>query len=90
MLVCPAAALFGGAQTSSSGTFGAMARPSLYLLLAPSLLVACGGAPPPVAPPSSVGLLDLVPREPFGLPVMGWIGIALFVGMLVLTLASML
>jgi uncharacterized protein len=46
--------------------------------------------PPPVQPPSSVSLLDLVPRQPFGLPVMGWIGIALFAGILVLTLASML
>jgi len=46
--------------------------------------------PPPVSPPSSVSVFDLVPREPFGLPVMGWIGIALFAGMLVLTLASML
>jgi uncharacterized protein len=46
--------------------------------------------PPPVPPPSSVSLLDLVPRQPFGLPVMGWIGIALFAGILLLTLASML
>jgi len=45
---------------------------------------------PPVAPPSAVGLLDMVPREAFGLPVMGWIGIALFAGLLVLTLASLL
>ena len=44
--------------------------------------------PPPVAPPSAVGLLDLVPREPFGLPVMGWIGILIFLGMAVLWLAS--
>jgi carbon monoxide dehydrogenase subunit G len=46
--------------------------------------------PPTIAPPSSVGLLDLVPREPFGLPVMGWIGIALFALLLLFTLASML
>jgi uncharacterized protein len=50
--------------------------------------------PPPVvppyaaAPPSAVGLLDLVPREPFGLPVMGWLGILVFIGMVVLWLAS--
>jgi uncharacterized protein len=44
--------------------------------------------PPPVAPPSAVGVLDLVPREPFGLPVMGWLGILAFAGMLVLWLAS--
>jgi len=46
--------------------------------------------PPPASPPSSISVFDLVPREPFGLPVMGWIGIALFAGMLVLTLASLL
>jgi len=46
--------------------------------------------PPPVAPPSAISPLALIPREPFGLPVMGWIGIVLFAGILVLTLASML
>jgi uncharacterized protein len=51
--------------------------------------------PPPVArsmdaPPSAVGLLDLVPRDPFGLPVMGWLGIVLFAGMVVLWLASII
>jgi carbon monoxide dehydrogenase subunit G len=44
--------------------------------------------PPPIAPPSSVSMFDLVPREPFGLPVMGWVGILLFAGMVVLWLAS--
>jgi carbon monoxide dehydrogenase subunit G len=47
-------------------------------------------AAPPVAPPSAVSPLALIPREPFGLPVMGWIGIVLFLGILVLTLMSML
>lgn len=46
--------------------------------------------PPPVAPPSAISPFALIPREPFGLPVMGWIGIALFAGMLVLWLASIL
>jgi hypothetical protein len=46
--------------------------------------------PPPAAPPSAVSLLDLVPREPFGLPVVGWLGIVVFVGMVVLWLASMI
>jgi len=46
--------------------------------------------PSPVAPPSAIGVLDMIPREPFGLPVMGWIGIALFVAIAVLWLASML
>src|SRR6202044_1962962 len=45
--------------------------------------------PSPVAPPSSVRMLDMVPRDAFGLPIMGWVGIALFAGMVVLWLASM-
>jgi len=44
----------------------------------------------PVAPPSAVSPLALIPREPFGLPIMGWVGIGLFAVILVLTLASML
>jgi uncharacterized protein len=65
-------------------------------LVPPELAVASPAAlpdepmPPPFAPPSAVSPLALIPREPFGLPVMGWIGIALFAGILVLTLASML
>jgi len=43
---------------------------------------------PHVAPPSAVGVFDLVPSEPFGLPIAGWIGIAVFVVMVVLWLAS--
>jgi carbon monoxide dehydrogenase subunit G len=46
--------------------------------------------PPPAPPPSAISPLALIPREPFGLPVMGWIGIVLFAGILVLTLLSML
>ena len=44
---------------------------------------------PPVAPPSMIPVSALIPREPFGLPVVAWIGIAVFAGALVLTLASM-
>jgi hypothetical protein len=51
--------------------------------------------PPPVArpsaavaPPSAVSVFDLVPREPFGLPIAGWIGVAVFAVMVVLWLAS--
>jgi hypothetical protein len=44
--------------------------------------------PPQEAPPSAVGMFDLVPREPFGLPIAGWIGIAVFAVMVVLWLAS--
>ncbi len=44
--------------------------------------------PPHAAPPSAVSMLDMVPREPFGLPIAGWLGIAVFVVMVVLWLAS--
>jgi carbon monoxide dehydrogenase subunit G len=43
---------------------------------------------PQEAPPSAVGMFDLAPREPFGLPIAGWIGIAVFTVMVVLWLAS--
>jgi uncharacterized protein len=44
--------------------------------------------PPQAPPPSAVSAFDLVPREPFGLPIAGWIGIAVFAVMVVLWLAS--
>jgi hypothetical protein len=62
----------------------------LKLVPAPVTPVPVEARPSPVAPPSSVGLLDMIPRDTFGLPIMGWIGIALFAGMVVLWLASML
>lgn len=45
-------------------------------------------AAPPVAPPSAISPLALIPREPFGLPIAGWIGIAVFVVVVVLWLVS--
>jgi uncharacterized protein len=57
--------------------------------------VAAVAAPPPAAvmppqeaPPSADSMFDLVPREPFGMPIAGWIGIAVFAIMVVLWLAS--
>ncbi len=44
-------------------------------------------APPP---PLAIGPLALVPREPFGLPLVAWIGSAIFLFMLLLILGSML
>lgn len=47
---------------------------------------AAEGAPAPAAAPApapaaapTISLLDLIPREPAGLPIVAWIGIALFV-----------
>lgn len=44
-------------------------------------------APPP---PSAISPFALVPREPFGLPLVAWIGSAIFLFMLLLILGSML
>jgi hypothetical protein len=41
-----------------------------------------------VRPPPAVSPLAPVPSEPFGLPLMGWLGIAIFAVMVVLWLAS--
>ena len=58
--------------------------------VAPDRTAPAGARMPPPMPPSAIGPLAMIPREAFGLPVMGWIGILLFAGMLVLTLVSML
>lgn len=43
-------------------------------------------APPPAAAMPGISLLDLIPREPGGLPVVAWIGIALFIPVALLLL----
>jgi hypothetical protein len=43
---------------------------------------------PHAAPPSAVSMLDLVPREPFGLPIVAFLGVGVFTVMVVLWLAS--
>jgi len=49
---------------------------------------AAAPAYPQAAPPSAVSMRDLVPREPFGLPVAAWAGIAVFAVMVLLWAAS--
>jgi carbon monoxide dehydrogenase subunit G len=56
----------------------------------PEVRAPAGSVPVPVPPPSAVGVLDMVPREAFGLPMMGWLGIGIFAVMVVLWLASMI
>jgi carbon monoxide dehydrogenase subunit G len=41
-------------------------------------------------PPSAIGIAALVPREPFGMPVVAWIGGALYLLILILILGSLL
>lgn len=43
---------------------------------------------PPAHPRSSVGMMDMVPREPLGFPLVAWIGGAVFLAILLLFLGS--
>jgi len=45
---------------------------------------------PPAYPAASVGMMDMVPREPFGFPLVAWIGGAAFLAILLLFLVSTL
>ncbi len=59
--------------------------------IAPPPAPAAEEAPPaPPAPIPSVGLLDLIPREPFGLPIVAWVGSGLFALLLLFMLFGML
>jgi hypothetical protein len=46
--------------------------------------------PPAPPPPAAISPFALVPREPFGLPLVAWIGSAIYLFMLLLILGSML
>jgi hypothetical protein len=46
--------------------------------------------PVPQLPPSAISPLALVPREPFGLPLVAWIGSLIYLFILVLILGSLL
>jgi carbon monoxide dehydrogenase subunit G len=54
-----------------------------------ALVSAPADAPAPVAPPA-VGLLDVLPREPFGLPRIAWVGIVIYLAIMVLMFGSIL
>ena len=60
--------------------------------VAPPIMAETAAEPvlPPAIPPPSVGMLDLVPREPFGFPVVAWIGGAVFLAIVLLFLVSIL
>jgi carbon monoxide dehydrogenase subunit G len=57
--------------------------------LAPPVATAEVVVPRPL-PPSAIGITALVPREPFGLPVVAWIGGALYLVIVILILGSLL
>ncbi len=44
----------------------------------------------PAAPPAAVSIFALIPREPFGLPVVAWIGGVIYLFILILILGSLL
>jgi carbon monoxide dehydrogenase subunit G len=60
--------------------------------LAPPVVAPAGEvvASRPAPPPSAIGVMALVPREPFGLPVVAWIGGALYLVIVILILGSLL
>ena len=43
-------------------------------------------APPPMPPAPTISMLDMIPAEPFGLPRIAWVGIVVFVPVLLLIL----
>jgi carbon monoxide dehydrogenase subunit G len=45
---------------------------------------------PPSAPPSSVSVFALIPPEPFGLPIVAWIGGVIYLCILILVLGSLI
>jgi len=57
--------------------------------LAPPVAAAAATVVPP-PPPSAIGVMALVPREPFGLPLAAWIGGALYLVIVILILGSLL
>jgi len=46
--------------------------------------------PQPATPAPRLGLLDLIPREPFGVPIVAWIGVIIFLFIVVLVFGSSL
>jgi uncharacterized protein len=45
---------------------------------------------PPANPPSSVSVFSMIPREPYGLPIVAWVGIGLFLIVLLLYVGSII
>ena len=60
--------------------------------VAPPVIAAAASEPtaPAPLPPSAIGITALIPREPFGLPAVAWIGGALYLVILILILGSLL
>jgi carbon monoxide dehydrogenase subunit G len=63
-----------------------VAPPAVAAAALASMASAATAAPPP----SAIGVAALIPREPFGLPVVAWIGGALYLVIVILILGSLL
>jgi carbon monoxide dehydrogenase subunit G len=48
------------------------------------------GEAPPAAPPPSLSFFAMLPREPMGLPIVAWIGSAIFLAILILLIKGFL
>jgi len=57
---------------------------------APAVEVRATTRQPPAPQPSAISPLALMPREPLGLPLVAWIGSAIYLFMLLLILGSLL
>ena len=46
--------------------------------------------PPPTPEPATINLLNLLPREPYGLPMVAWVGIVIFAAIFILIFSAYL
>jgi uncharacterized protein len=66
--------------------FSAYVAPAAPVAMATAAEVVAPAPPPP----SSISVMALVPREPFGLPVVAWIGGVIYLGIVILVLGSLI
>jgi carbon monoxide dehydrogenase subunit G len=56
----------------------------------PAAMTAAEIIAPPPPPSSAISVMALVPREPFGLPIVAWLGGVVYLAILILVLGSLL
>jgi len=69
--------------------FGALVTPSVAAV-APAEGVSEEVRAPLPPPPSAIGVMALVPREPFGFPIVVWLGGVIYLAIVILILGSLL
>jgi carbon monoxide dehydrogenase subunit G len=71
--------------------FSAYVAPPAAAIRAPAVAATTDPRrPPPPPPPSAISALALVPREPFGLPLVAWIGGVIYLVIVILILGSLI